>query len=75
MQPISEQTAPAMRIAPGTPDVDALVAYLREQRCIAYAEEDGSVEVIPPLHVHPDDDWYVIELVRAWQERQGLRVA
>lgn len=71
---MTSASAPVMRISPGIQDVEALVAYLRDQRCIAYAEEDGTVEVIPPLEVHPDDDWFVIELVRGWQERHAARV-
>ena len=61
-----------MRLAPGIPDLEALVAYLREQRCIAYSDADGAVEVIPPPEVDPADDWAVIGLVRAWQDGRGV---
>jgi hypothetical protein len=63
-----------MRLSPGIPDLDGLVAFLRASRCIAYVLEDGSVEVIPPPEADPADDWVVIGLVRSWQDEQGITI-
>jgi hypothetical protein len=50
-------------------DLSGLVAFLRQQGCIAFVGADGHVQVIPPPEVDPDDEAAVAELVEAWERR------
>jgi hypothetical protein len=64
-----DNAVPDMKIASTLPDPNELVAFLRQERCIAFVGEDGLVQVIPPPEVDPDDEAAVTALVAAWEEQ------